>query len=154
LLSGDPETHIPGALFWEGAAAAACYGLAARGSGPSQLRRVLAGAAVWLLAGACGAGLTSFYHGLFGAVATHAYCATLRTAVLAAGALLMAIAISRGKRNELAPLVYLLMALGAYRLLVVDVRQEVKAAVVLSLLVYGTALTLLPRLMQAGKAAA
>ena len=56
-------------------------------------------------------------------------------------------------RVRVKKLVYLLMALGAYRLLLVDFRQEIKAAVVLSLLVYGTALTLLPRLMQRGQVA-
>jgi hypothetical protein len=152
LLGGDPPAPTPAALLWEGAAAAACYGVAARGAAPRVFRGILAAAAVWLLAGACGAGLTSFYHGLFGALAPHAYCATLRTAVLAAGALLVAALVSQGKRSELAPLVYLLMALGAYRLLLVDLRQEIKTAVVLSLLVYGTALTLLPRLMQRGQA--
>ena len=153
LLAGDPPPPTPGALLWEGVAAAACYGLAVRGSAPRLFRGIFAAAAFWLLAGALGEGLTSLYHGLFGAMATHAYCATLWTAVLAAGALLLATAVSRGKRIELAPLVYLLMALGAYRLLFVDLRQEIKAAVVLSLLVYGTVLTLLPRIMQAGRVA-
>ena len=153
VLGRDPPGHTPGALIWEGAAVAVCYGLAIRASGPRQFRAVLAAAAAWLLAGALGAGLTSLYHGIFGALATHAYCATLRTAVLAAGALLMATAVSRGKRMELAPVVYLLMAVGAYRLLFVDLRQEIQAAVVLSLLVYGAALTLLPRLIEARRAA-
>ena len=38
------------------------------------------------------------------------------------------------------------MLLGAYRLLMVDLRQEHKAALVISLLVYGTALIALPKL--------
>ena len=38
---------------------------------------------VWLAAGISAGALTAAYHGLFGAGATHAYCATLRTAVLA-----------------------------------------------------------------------
>ena len=76
----------------------------------------------------------------------------MRTAVLALGALLLAAAGTRWKRSELAVLVYALMALGAYRLLLVDLRQDIKAAVVLSLLVYGAALTLLPRLMQPSRA--
>ena len=74
-------------------------------------------------------------------------------AVLAAGAILVAPAVSRGKRTELASLVYLLMTPGVYRLLFVDHRQQIKPAIVLSLLVYGAALTLLPRLMQARRAA-
>jgi hypothetical protein len=74
-------------------------------------------------------------------------------AVLAAGTILVAPAVSRGKRTELASLVYLLMTLGVYRLLFVDHRQQIRPAVVLSLLVYGATLTLLPRLMQARRAA-
>jgi len=148
LLGADPLAAPPGALFWEGAAAAACYALAARRDASRLFRGIFAAAAVWLLAGALGAGLTSLYHALFGALAPHAYCATLRTAVLALGALLLAAVGTRWQRSELAPLVYALMALGAYRLLLLDLRQDIKAAVVLSLLVYGVALTLLPRLMQ------
>jgi hypothetical protein len=154
LLGADPVAPTPGALFWEGAAAAACYGLAARGDASRPFRGILAAAAVWLLAGIFGAGLTALYHAQFGALAPHAFCATLRTAVLALGALLLAAAGSKWQRSELPPLVYLLMGLGAYRLLLVDLRQDIKAAVVLSLLVYGAALTLLPRLMQPGRAAA
>jgi hypothetical protein len=37
------------------------------------------------------------------------------------------------------------MALGAWRLIAVDLRQEEKTALFLSLLVYGAALMLLPR---------
>jgi hypothetical protein len=153
LLGGDSPAPAPTALLWEGAAAAACYGLAARGDAPRLFRGIFAAAAIWLLAGIFGAALTALYHALFSALASHAYCSTLRTAVLALGALLLAAAGTRWKRSELAPLVYALMALGAYRLLLVDLRQDIKAAVVLSLLVYGAALTLLPRLMQPGRAA-
>ena len=153
LLGGDPPPPANRALLWQGAAAAACYGVATRRCASPVFRGIIAAAAVWLLAGACGAELTSLYHTLFGAVAPHAYCATLRTAVLAAAALLLAAAGVRRKLPELAALIYLLMILAAYRLLLVDLRQEIKAAVVLSLLVYGAALTLLPRLMQARPAA-
>ena len=47
-----------------------------------------------------------------------------------------------------------MMALGACRLLAEDLHQERKAALFLSLLVYGAALTALPRLVRtsAGKA--
>ena len=41
------------------------------------------------------------------------------------------------------------MLLGAYRLLLVDLHQDRKAALVLSLLVYGAALMVLPRLTRA-----
>jgi hypothetical protein len=152
LLGGDPPVPVPAALSWQGAAAALCWGIASRRQAPRLFRAILAAATVWLFGGILAAGLTSLYHTIFGTLAPHAYCAMLRTAVLAAGALLLATA-SRGKRSELVPLVYLLMALGAYRLFFLDLRQEIKAAVVLSLLVYGAALTLLPRFMQRGQAA-
>jgi hypothetical protein len=151
LLGGDPPAPVPAALAWQGAAAALCWGIATRRHAPRLFRAILAAATVWLFGGILAAGVTSLYHTVFGALAPHAYCAMLRTAVLAAGALLLAAA-SRGKRSELAPLVYLLMILGAYRLLFVDLHQDIKAAVVLSLLTYGAALTLLPRLMQVGRA--
>jgi hypothetical protein len=154
LLGGDPPAPVPAALAWQGAAAALCWGIATRRQAPRLFRAILASATVWLFSGILAVGLTSLYHTVFGALAPHAYCAMLRTAVLAVGALLLAAAVSRWKRSELAPLVYLLMILGAYRLLLVDLRQDIKAAVVLSLLVYGATLTLLPRLMQAGKARA
>jgi hypothetical protein len=150
LLGGDPPAPVPTALAWQGAAAALCWGIATSRQAPRLFRAILAAATVWLFGGILAAGLTSLYHTVFGGLAPHAYCATLRTAVLAAVALLLAAAVSRGKRSELAPLVYSLMILGAYRLLFVDLHQDIKAAVVLSLLIYGAALTLLPRLMQLG----
>jgi hypothetical protein len=50
--------------------------------------------------------------------------------------------------------VFLVMGLAAYRLLLVDLQQDGKAPLVFSLLVYGAALMLLPRLMQSRRAAA
>jgi len=136
------------------AAALVCYALAARRVPPGRpLGAILAGTACWLAAGVGAAVFTGSYHKIFGALASHAYCATLRTAVLAGGAVFLAWAGRRWKRLELTPLVYLLMVLGAYRLLLVDLSQEGKAALVLSLLVYGLALMLLPRLMLAQRTA-
>ena len=120
----------------------------------SLLPRLVTGAAFWLAAGLAAALLTGSYHRLFGAVASHAYCATLRTAVLAAGALLLAWAGSLWNHPELSPLVYPLMVLGAYRLLLVDLRQESKTAMVFSLLFYGVTLILLPRSMKPRQTAA
>ena len=89
--------------------------------------------------------LTAGYHAAFGASSSHAYCATLRTGVLTAGGLALAWTGGRRKNWELAHLAYPMMALGAYRLLAEDLRQERKGALFLSLLVYGAALTALPR---------
>ena len=77
-----------------------------------------------------------------------AFQAVLRTATLATGAILLAWGAKDWKRREFVPLVYLAMVLDAYRLLAVDLHQESKVAIVLSLLVYGAALMLIPRLLQ------
>jgi hypothetical protein len=152
LLGSD----LPGpnqAALWAGAAAAIpCYLLARRcaagrdGFAARLTRLAIAGALTWLCAGVLAWALTAAYHAARGPGASHAYCATLRTAVLVASALLLAWAGSRWKNWELSFLTYPLMALGAYRLLAEDLHQDQKAVLFLSLLVYGAALTALPRL--------
>ncbi|SPE43360.1 conserved membrane hypothetical protein [Candidatus Sulfopaludibacter sp. SbA3] len=114
----------------------------------SILRLSLAAGLVWLAAGLAAAALTGTYHALFGAGATHAYCATLRTSVLALGALLAAWVGTRWQNPAFARLIYPLMLLGAYRLVTDDMHLDQKAASVLSLLVYGAALMLLPKLVR------
>jgi hypothetical protein len=109
------------------------------------LRLVLAGALTWLAAGIAAGALTTAYHAQFGAGASHAYCATLHTGVLAAAALLLAWAGSRWNRLELSRLIYPVMIAGAYRLVMEDLHQDRKAALFLSLLLYGAALMALPR---------
>jgi hypothetical protein len=152
LLGSD----LPGpnqAALWAGAGAAiTCYLLASRraawreGAAARLTRLAMAAALTWLCAGVLAWALTAAYHAARGADASHAYCATLRTAVLVAAALLLAWAGSRWKNWELSFLTYPLMALGAYRLLAEDLHQDQKAVLFLSLLVYGAALTALPRL--------
>ncbi len=66
--------------------------------------------------------------------------------MLAAGALLLAWSGARWKNRDFTRLSYALMALGAYRLLTADLHQDRTVALFLSLLAYGTALTILPRL--------
>ena len=143
----------PAAIGAGALAAAFCYLLAARHRraerGPWSLqafRLVVAGALVWLAAGIAAGALTTAYHALFGAGASHAYCATLHTGVLAAAALLLAWAGSRWNRLELSRLIYPVMIAGAYRLVVEDLHQDRKVALFLSLLLYGAALMALPRL--------
>jgi hypothetical protein len=133
------------------------YALAARFSpAKSQpwnfavLRLALAATFVWLVAGITAGWLTAAYHSWFGADATHAYCETLRTTVLAAASLLLAWSGSRWNRSELSRLIYPVMLLGGYRLLAADLHQDRKAALFFSLLVYGAALTALPKLKRAG----
>ncbi|MGD0776952.1 MAG: hypothetical protein ABSC05_29390 [Candidatus Solibacter sp.] len=148
--------------IWSGALTAVlCYAIGTRQGAavtPSwssrALRILVAGTAVLLVAGIAAGLLTSAYHQIFGADATHAYCATLRTFVLSATALLLAWAAGRWDRQEFGRLVYPVMALGAYRMIGVDLHQDRTAALFLSLLLYGGALMLLPKLIRARAAAA
>ncbi len=154
-ILGGADTHVALApVLGATAVAVACYLLALRNSPNRILHAIFAGFGFWLLAGTAAAALTGAYHQLFGAIAPHAYCATVRTGVLAGGAVLLAFAIAVWKRAELRPLIFVAMGFGAYRLVFVDLRQDVKPALVLSLFAYGAALILLPRLMQHGRAPA
>jgi hypothetical protein len=110
----------------------------ARRTGSMVFRLALAAGVAWLAAGIAAGGLTAGYHAAFGASASHAYCAMMRTGTLAATALLLA-------RFGLIRLGYPAMLLGAWRLATVDLHQEQKTALILSLLVYGAALMLMPR---------
>jgi hypothetical protein len=124
--------------LWAGLAGAlVCLAIDA---GNAPLRIVNGAIAVWLAAGIA-AGLATFaYHAIFGPSASHAYCATLRTAVIVAAALAIA------RAAKLAPLIYPLMLLSGWRLATVDLHQDRTAALFLSLLIYGAALMLLPRM--------
>lgn len=138
--------------LWTGlAAAAAAYALVAsydgRASWNAQAVRITVAASfAWMAAGVAAGALTGAYHLVFGAEATHAYCATVRTGVLAGLSLLLAFAAPRWNRAELSRLIYPAMLLAGYRLLVEDLHQGHKGALFLSLLVYGGVLMALPRL--------
>lgn len=136
------------------AAALGCFAVSVREPGRPVLRMVLAGMAFWQSAGFAAAVLSVAYHAGFGAGAPHGYCATFRTVVLAAGAVLIAWAGSHWKGLPVTPLIYPVMVLGAYRLLMLDLRQDSKSALVLSLLAYGAALILVPRLAEFRQTAA
>jgi hypothetical protein len=132
-------------------AAGLCYALAVhygRGRGEwgfQAFRLAAAGTFAWLLAGISAGLLTAVYHGAFGEAASHAYCATLRTGIVAGSAILLAWVGSRWDYLELTRLVYPAMVIGAWRLVMEDLHQERKAALFLSLLIYGVALMALPR---------
>ena len=127
--------------------AAMCYALASRSAvGSDALRLALAATLAWLTAGIAAGALTAGLLRLFGESAGPAYCATLRTAVLAAAALLLAWAGARWNKPELSRLIYPAMLLGAYRLIAIDLHQDRNPALFLSLLLYGTALMILPKL--------
>ncbi len=74
--------------------------------------------------------------------------ATVSTAVLTSVAVTLAFLSARWRRRELAWLVYALMALGAYKLITRDFPRERNLSLVVSLLFYGGALILLPRILQ------
>ena len=74
---------------------------------------------------------------------------TLGTAVLTALSLALAWAAARWRKPELLWIVYGLMALGGYKLATRDFVDEHNLAMVVSLLCYGGALILLPRLRRA-----
>ncbi|MGP8244598.1 MAG: hypothetical protein ACLQVN_08780 [Bryobacteraceae bacterium] len=159
----EARNQLLGAALWPGerqmalwtglAAAAAAYALAAlysTGDQPSWNKRVVriavAASFVWLAAGIAAGVLIGAYHALLGAGASNAYCATLRTGVLAGLSLLLAWAGPRWNRSELSSLVYPAMFLGGYRLVAQDLQQGHTGALFLSLLLYGAVLTALPRL--------
>jgi hypothetical protein len=136
-----------------GIAALVCYGLttwrvSARDVTRARktLRIATAATATWLFAGFLAALATSGYQWYFGVPATSPYCDSIRTGVLAVSAVALAWAGSHSARAELSRLAYPLMILGAYRLLTQDLRLDVKTPLFLSLLLYGSALILLPRL--------
>lgn len=142
--------------LWAGVGVATlCYLLAMRYAASRDSRTVrlnrmaIAAMLAWLVAGTLASALTAGYHAALGELASHAYCATMRTGVLTACGLLLAWLGARRNNWELGHLAYPMMALGAYRLLAEDMHQERKAALFLSLLVYGAALTALPRLNRA-----
>ena len=146
LLLGSSAWSVPASwpLWAGGAGAAVCLAI---GGSKRPLRIVNGAVAVWLAAGIV-AGLSTFaYHGIFGVSASHAYCATLRTAVIVFAALGIA------RAGSLAPLLYPLMLLGGWRLATVDLRQDRKPALFLSLLIYGAALMLAPRMRASARVA-
>jgi len=151
LLGSAPWDGATLAALWMGAVAAVlAYLFTARTF--QAVRLITAAAAVCCCAGTAAGALTAVYHYTFGADANVAYCATLRSAVLAGTALLLAWSAARWKYLELSRLIYPAMILGGYRLLTHDLHEQ-KAALFLSLLIYGAALTALPRLKKAAPGA-
>jgi hypothetical protein len=140
--------------LWIGlGATAAAYWLSA-GRGQTQgtprntqiFRIAMAASFVWLVGGIAAGTLTAAYHAAMGAAASDAYCATLRTAVLAGLGLLLAWVGGHWNHAELSRLVYPAMILGGYRLVVEDLHQGHTGALFFSLLLYGAVLTMLPRM--------
>ncbi len=77
-----------------------------------------------------------------------AFCSTIRTAVLLAG--VVGLAWSARTHAGFSKAVWVLMALGAYKLLSQELRDDKTLPLVLSLVLYGATLLLLPRLSARG----
>jgi len=144
-------------VLWAGLAAnAAAYLLAVHYSAASPASRsanvvriAIAAGFAWQASGTAAGILTGAFHLVLGPGASHAYCATLRTSVLAGLSLLLAWVSSRWRRRELSYLIYPVMFLGGYRLVMQDLQQGHTGALFFSLLLYGTVLIALPRLKAA-----
>lgn len=157
LLDANLWSESSHAALWIGVGVTgACYLLAAcsapflsLGWNFRAMRIALAGILVWEVLGLTAVGLTGIYRELFGVEGTDPFCITLRTAVVTCAAVLLALAGTRPNLRDLAQMVYPLMLLGAYRLIAHDMHHERKAALVLSLLLYGAALMAIPRLRRA-----
>jgi hypothetical protein len=159
----EAASQLLGAALWPGdhqaalwttlAATAAAYLLVVHYSADGSpgwkvltFRIAVAACFGWIAAGIVAGALTGVYHLIFGAAASHAYCATLRTGVLAGLSVLLAWVGPRWNRSELSRLIYPVMFLGGYRLVAQDLHEGHKGALFLSLLLYGAVLTALPRL--------
>jgi hypothetical protein len=129
------------------AVAAACsYALNRKIAGPARRLPafVIGGLLCWVVMGLIAGAVAPADPGVLAAV---------RTATLCFVAILLAWAGTRWKRQELIWLLYPLVALGAVKLVAEDFRQGGALTVSLSLLFYGGALVLVPRLVRGGRAA-
>lgn len=153
LLSSSIGIQSRGLIGWiSGAAALVCFVAIVRGA-QRTVTLIVAGILAWQIVGVSAGFLTGAHHSLFGMDASHAYCATIRTGVLAVSAVVLAWVGARW-RFELTWLLYPLMALGAYRLVIDDMQQDRRAALILSLVIYGAALMILPRILNRSRSAA
>lgn len=128
------------------AAALGCYLMVVlgiqRGSGGVEMRLAaltLSANLAWLVAGAAAWAVLAI---------GPAAAPTLGTAVVMSISLALALGGVRFKRAELVWLVYVFMVLGAYRLLTQDFTGERTLPLVVSLVLYGSTLILLPRILQ------
>ena len=146
LLRGKALWPVEGAAALGVGAGIAALGYALSNRAAAVLRLAFAATCLWLAAGILAGLLTGTYHAWFGAGASHAYCATMRTSLLAGSAVALAWCGAHFSRPELSRLMYPAMVLGAYRLISEDLYQDRKVALFFSLLVYGAALMTLPKL--------
>ena len=115
---------------------------------------VLAAGAFWCAAGLGAAAAAAACSAALGEVRAAAICSTLRTAVLTSLAVAGAAIGKRWRRQELIWLAYPLMVFTAYKLLAQDFQESHKLGLFASLLLYGSALVILPRILQTTRSAA
>jgi hypothetical protein len=110
---------------------------------------VLAAHGVWITAGLAINALIALWSRSAGGASSGIPMDTLGTVVLMSFALALAWAGARWRKTELVWVLYGLMMLGAYKLATRDFVDEHNSAMVVSLLCYGGALVILPRLLRA-----
>jgi hypothetical protein len=135
-----------------GAAGLVAFALVMRGRAPDGaswnfrlLTLVLAGNAAWATIGILAKALVE--HG-GGATSLANFYPTILTGMLTAVTAALAVAATRFERPELVWLTYAFIGVATYKLVVHDLRQGQTMAIVLSLLLYGGMLVLLPRMLQ------
>jgi hypothetical protein len=162
LLGKDMGWTSPGLAGWIAAGALlAAYASAGRNILPSgatwdvRVRAlVLTAGAFWCAAGLGAAAAAAACSAALGEVRAAAICSTLRTAVLTSLAVAGAAIGKRWQRRELIWLAYPLMVFTAYKLLAQDFQESHKLGLFASLLLYGSALVILPRILQTTRSAA
>lgn len=103
---------------------------------------------MWILSGMAGHTLILIWLGLARGWAAHVPADTLATVVLTTFSVALAGASTHWSKRELAWLVYGFMGVGAWKLAMRDFANEHSLALVISLLFYGGALILLPRMLR------
>ena len=147
---------LPSASAWLalGATLATFALLVPGGQGAAARARIPQAVAAALLVIGLAAALAGTLAAVSGAVEPGPMLAAIRTGVLAVLSLAAAEAGRRFSLRELEWLVYPLLALGGLKLLMEDLPAGRAATLSASFLLYGTALTLAPRLARAGRATA
>ena len=144
---------LPSASAWLvlGATLATYALLAPGGKGAVSRARIPQAAAAALVVTGLAAALAGTLAAVAGAAESGPMLAAIRTGVLAALSVGVAEAGRRFRVPELDWLVYPVLALGGLKLLMEDLPSGTAASLTASFLLYGTALTLAPRLARAGR---
>ena len=106
----------------------------------------------WVVAGMATSGLVAAWQGLAGGRGESVPSATLGTTALMLLSAAIAWSSVKWQRPELIWLVYTLMIIAGGKLLMLDLRLNSTLHLVVSLLMYGGTLTVLPRILRKGKA--